>query len=244
MKKHLVTFYILLCPFFFQESTLANKNSDSLTIAEQKQAQLAAVKLHQTACSISPYISDDPWHIANLYNCANKQLFIPYQLWTGSKWNGDKNATCMHKANTRSPLENSKEGYFGGEVIINGPIKWKDDLTGEVKNVWQRTRSNTKSNKYYICHNRGIGGIHNLNKPWVKWIRGLCNIPAGYGWQIGKKRTCIKTTLEIIDIQLDEKNHLKNITVKFWFRDKLLYRYVYERNFGTKSIFNYSIAKP
>ena len=195
--------------------------------------------MHQKACSISPYNSEEPWHISNLYNCVNKELFIPYHLWTGAKWDGDKNVECMHTTNKISVLESLEKGYAKGEVIIKGPIKWEDDVTGEVRDVWRRTRSTSESQKYYVCHKRGIGVIHNANKPWVQWVRGLCNIPAGFGWKIGQKRTCIKTTVEIIDIELDSQNHLQNITVKYWFRDKLRYRYVYAENYGTQQIFRY-----
>ena len=71
------------------------KTIDEWNSLERKQAQLAAKRLHKVACSINPYSNKDPWHISNLYNCANKELFIPYQLWTGAVWNGDKNANCM-----------------------------------------------------------------------------------------------------------------------------------------------------
>ncbi len=215
------------------------KTIDEWNSIEKKQALLAAERLHEIACSISPYASKDPWHISNLYNCVSQELFIPYQLWTGAIWDGDKNANCMHAANSRSLLDSPGKGYAKGEVIIKGPIQWTDDVSGEIRNVWQRTRSTSNTQKYYVCHPRGIGGIHNVKRPWVKWVRGLCHIPAGFGWKIGQKRTCIKTTIEIIDIVLDEQNRLHNITVKFWFRDTLRYRYTYQRNYGTQQIFNY-----
>ena len=218
---------------------LHKKTANDWNIIERKQAQSAAKRLHNVACSISPYTSKDPWHISNLYNCASQELFIPYQLWTGATWNGDKNANCMHPANSRSLLKSPSEHFAKGEVIIKGPLKWKDDVSGELRDVWQRSRSTSNSQKYYVCHPRGIGGIHNVNRPGVKWVRGLCNIPAGFGWKVGQKRTCIKTTIEIIDIELDTQNRLQNITVKFWFRDKLRYRYLYERNYGTRQIFIY-----
>ena len=73
MKVGLCSLVMLLCLHAYIPISSA-KVQGSLTAAEQ---------LHQQACSVSPYVSDAPWHIANLYNCLTRELFIPYQLW---KW--------------------------------------------------------------------------------------------------------------------------------------------------------------
>jgi hypothetical protein len=105
--------------------------------------------------------------------------------------------------------------------------------------VWERRLGTYNSLKYYACHKRGIGIVHNLNKPHVNYIRGLCRAPAGFGWKIGQRRTCIKTTVEIINVTLDENGDLDSLTTDYWFRDKLSYRYTYQPNKGVVWIKDY-----
>ncbi|MGH1541258.1 MAG: hypothetical protein ACRBHB_12600 [Arenicella sp.] len=219
-----ILFLALLLVFGLSQKTIATSD------------QSAAQRLHEQACSITPYIGDDPWHITNLYNCANRELFIPYQLWTGAAWDGDKNSPCMHAVDTNTILNKPDENYARGRVIIKGPVLWKDDLSSEMVEVWERVRPHRNSNGYYACHPRGIGKVHNKNKPHGRFVRGLCFAPGGFGWKINRKRTCIKTTLEIVDLTLNENNLLSSLAVKFWFRDKLKYRYVYQPGKGTTQI--------
>jgi hypothetical protein len=98
--------------------------------------------------------------------------------------------------------------------------------------VWERRLDSYNSLKYYTCHKRGIGIIYNLNKPHINYIRGLCRAPAGFGWKIGQRRTCIKTTVENINVTLDENDRLDSLMTDYWFRDKLKYRFTYKPNKG------------
>jgi len=91
-----------------------------------------AEALHEYACSNQIARSDNPWHITNLYNCSTNELYIPYQLWSGAQWNGDKQAPCMHPADRRSALNNSSN-----EIIVKGPIQWIEPETGEELEVWE-----------------------------------------------------------------------------------------------------------
>lgn len=220
-----IVFMLIFCPFFS-----AADDTVELSFAE---------KLHYQACSIKPYVSDDPWHIANLYDCVNKELYIPYQLWSGAEWGGDKYSACMHEVNRKSVLSQPAEDYASGEVIVNGPIEWTDPHTGELLQVWERIRPNINSHKYYACHSRGIGVVHNPLKLNSRYVRGLCRAPAGFGWKVGVKRTCIKTTVEIVEVVIDQNNHLENIVVDYWFRDKLKYRYIYKPRQGETNILLY-----
>jgi len=181
-----------------------------------------------------------------LYNCSSKELFIPYQLWTGASWDGDKNADCIHSVNTESILSkpiNATGRYSKGKVIIKGITKWTHPESGEELEVFERHRPHRNAVSYYECHKRGIGKVHNLRKPKGRWVRGLCHIPAGEGWVIGQQRTCIKTTLEIVNVSLDNDMRLKDVTVKYWYRDKLKYRYTYEREKGTVEVLSYKKKK-
>ncbi|MGH1487292.1 MAG: hypothetical protein ACRBCI_13850 [Cellvibrionaceae bacterium] len=222
--KHIFLFLFFSLPFF---SVQAEKTLS------------AAERLHQHACAIKPYVHDNPWHIANLYDCTTRELYVPYQLWSGAEWNGDKQGPCMHAVDHRSVLSQPSDQYSSGEIIRKGPISWHDKHTGETLKVWERIRPSINSRKYYTCHPRGIGIIHNLSRPNEKYIRGLCRAPAGFGWKIGKRRVCIKTTVEIDELVLDKNNLLESLYVKYWFRDKLKYRYLYKPNQGTTEIFLY-----
>ena len=213
--------------------------SSNVSYATPEEVQKRAQLLHDKACAIEPYVADDPWHIANLYNCSTRQLFIPYQLWTGAQWNGDKDAPCMHEINNRNVLERPSDSYARGEVIIKGPIEWLNPFSGKTLSVWERQRPHRNASKYYVCHERGIGSIHNLRKPKEQFVEGLCQAPGGHGWMVGKRRTCIKVTLEIIDLTLDDNHHLSSLKVKYWWRDKLRYAHTYIPNEGIKSIYIY-----
>ena len=143
----------------------------------------------------------------------------------------------MHPIKNTRILERPTDEYARGEVVITGPIEWLNPFTDKTIKVWERHRPHRNASKYYVCHERGIGSIHNLKKPKVQFVEGLCQAPAGHGWMIGKRRTCIKVTLEIINIDLDEKNHLSSLEVKYWWRDKLRFTHTYIPNEGVKSIY-------
>ena len=103
---------------------------------------------------------------------------------------------------SRNILSQSANHFSSGEVIIRGPLPWQDKDNGEQFMIWERIRPSRNSHKYYACHPRGIGVIHNIRKPNAHYIKGLCHAPAGFGWKVGKRRTCIKTTLEIDSVSL------------------------------------------
>ena len=228
-----IFFYYCLLSLVGLTNTLANKPTPALS------AKAAAHTLHDQACAIEPYVADNPWHIANLYNCATRELFIPYQLWTGANWNGDKDAPCMHPIDNTNILERPTNDYARGEVVIKGPIEWHNPFNDTTIQVWERYRPHRNASKYYACHKRGIGAIHNPKKPNEQYVEGLCQAPAGHGWMIGKRRTCIKVTLEIMHVTLDANMHLSSLKVKYWWRDKLRYAQTYVPNKGIKNIFVY-----
>jgi hypothetical protein len=220
---------VLVC---FTHITFASKSVQSL-------ATLSAEELHQQACTDQTSKVADPWHITYLYDCLKRELFVPYQLWSGAQWHGDKQAACMHAVNQRTSLTRLGDGFESGEIVVKGPIVWNDSHNGEALQVWERSLNTYNSLKYYTCHKRGIGIVHNLNKPHINYIRGLCRAPAGFGWKIGQRRTCIKTTVEIVNITLDDDKRLESLTADYWFRDKLSYRYTYKPNQGVVWIKDY-----
>jgi hypothetical protein len=232
MMMRAMTLFASVMLFGSANTVFANPVLQSVSVS-------SAEELHQQACSAQAPTTDNPWHITQLYDCLSKKMFVPYQLWSGGHWSGDKQASCMHEVNQSTPLIRLGDDSQSGDTIIRGPILWEDPHTGEKLKVWERRLDNYNSLKYYACHKRGIGIVHNLNKPHINYIRGLCRAPAGFGWKIGQRRTCIKTTVEIINVTLDENGDLDSLTTNYWFRDKLSYRYTYKPNKGVVSVKRY-----
>ncbi len=184
-------------------------------------------ELHNLACN-SDSRPDSAWHISNLYNCVDKTLFIPYQLWTGMDWNGDKNANCMHKA----------DSYF--DVNGNSPttIKGTTQYThhdGKVLDVWAREKVEKHKQQFFICHEKGIGRVFDSRKPDRQYNYGRCKFPAGYGWQVGIQRKCTDTKIEITRAELDSENNLEAIEFKWWYQNssgKYIHDHTYRYEVG------------
>ena len=67
--------------------------------------------------------ASNAWHFNNLYDSSSDSFFIPYQLWSGEKWDGVKSAEkCMHKANTAWKYTNARNKQTEGK--ITSPVKF------------------------------------------------------------------------------------------------------------------------
>jgi len=153
--------------------------------------------LHRLACP-NKMESDSAWNLSNLYNCSTRQLFIPYHLWTGSKWDGKKNSDCMHKAN-KTLFVNKTSG-----TRINGPVEWKNPQTGIIEIVWTRNKLKNPKRQKFVCHESGIGRVYDSRGPRYYKV-GRCKFPAGYDWKISERRYCDRTSIEIISLSFDKK---------------------------------------
>ena len=180
--------------------------------------------IHSFACS-EPRKSDNKWNIQELYNCDSRELFIPYQLWTGAIWGGDKDAPCMHASNSLF--------YVNGvsATTISGPEKWQNPLSGETESYWSRKKRNGSKVQFFTCHKLGIGRVYDSRGP-RHYRSGRCKFPAGYGWKIGDRRDCRDTSIEIIAITLDGENNLESLTFKWWYGTTLDHIYRYAPNKG------------
>ena len=185
-----------------------------------------AEALHELACSNTEG-SDAPWHISNLYDCRKKAMFIPYHLWTGMAWDGDKDAPCMHEASTIFFVNGVSK------TTISGPQEWRG------KKIWIRAKSSGRKTQYFECHNRGIGRVYEIRggKSRVYKRTGRCKFPAGYGWKLGKRRRCANTAIEIDKIEFGENRELFALEFKWWYRGRAGYRldhrYRYQPNVGS-----------
>lgn len=109
--------------------------------------------IYELACNSEKETEKEksPWHISNLYDCQRNELFIPYQLWSGAKWDGNKNTSCMHEADTAFYVN----GTSG--TTIKGPKKWVNPKTQNEIDVWFREKMNGSKRQYFTCNKKGIG---------------------------------------------------------------------------------------
>jgi len=192
-------------------------------------------ELHEKVCDQNAG-NDDPWNLRKLYNCQTKTFFIPYQLWTGSKWNGDKKAPCMHKADILFNANNGKS-----ETTIEGPIEWVNPKSGKTIKVWKREKTRSRKKQLFSCHEKGIGRVFDSRKKSTRGFYqvGRCKFPAGFSWIIGKRRSCLETSIEIISIDVDRDNNLESMEFKWWSRSQLSNSYVYTPNNSMRSSYTY-----
>lgn len=184
--------------------------------------------LHELACS-SQQSEKGPWHLTNLYDCESRTFFVPYQLWSGAEWDGNKDAPCMHPANTTFTVVNN-----GRTRTITGPKEWKG------KQIWSRENANGRKTQYFECHSKGIGRLWEVRDGREKTYRraGRCKFPAGYGWEIGTRRRCSNTSVEIYLIELDGDHNLSALEFDWYRRTRsnpehiLRGKYRYEPNKG------------
>lgn len=186
----------------------------------------AMVDFHHRVCALPAATPDDsPWHIRHLYNCETRSLFIPYQLWSGAHWNGDKDAPCMHAVKSIN--------YLGRP--IEGPLEWVNPWTGETEITWLRIKNEGEPRERIqrmVCNKKAIARRHDSTKPNYVYWANRCEIPAGYGWELGRQRHCMKTTIKITHLRLDDNHHFDSITYDWWIKDKFIYQYSYKARVG------------
>jgi len=185
--------------------------------------------LRRAACGDGK-AGESAWHISNLYNCDNDSLFVPYQLWTGVAWDGDKESACMHAADTVFTVNNASR------TTIRGPVQWKNPQSGKTIEIWVRAKVYTSKTQYFACHEDGIGRVYDSR--WEGYYAvGRCKFPAGYDWKIGKREDCMHTSVQITDVALDSDGQLESIMFKWWYQKRsgewvFDHMYRYQREVG------------
>ena len=184
---------------------------------------------HERACANYP-VSSNPWHIANLYDCGTRVLYVPYHLWTGAEWDGRKVEpdSCMHVTTTEFSVNGTSL------TRINGPVQWTNPVTGATQSVWVRAKADGSKTQYFTCHDKGIGRVYDQRQDRATrtWAIGRCKFPAGIGWQVGKRRSCVSTSIEITVIGIDEVGTMTHLIFKWWAGDTLDHIYRYSPNYG------------
>jgi len=179
--------------------------------------------LHEAVCETSQ-VASTPWSLRQLYDCSTRVLFIPYQLWTGAPWDGNRDAPCMHPVDTRFNVNGVSA------TTIKGPREWTNPATGRKEVIWVRDKAAGRKTQYFTCHEKGIGRVHDSR--WIgAWSSGRCKFPAGYGWRISERRYCVDTSIEIVAIEMSEETDLASMEFKWWYGEKFdhVYKYAPEK---------------
>jgi len=182
------------------------------------------MNLHSAACE-NVLAEVSVWHISQLYDCSTRSLFIPFQLWTGAAWSGDKTAPCLHEADSRFNVNGNSW------TTISGPIQWIHPRLGTTYRVWSRDKVDGSKTQLFGCHEKGIGRLYDSRRDRV-YEPGRCKFPAGFGWQLFKKRDCVDTSIQITHIQLNPLRELQLLEFKWWFGATLDHIYRYTPNKG------------
>lgn len=180
--------------------------------------------LHTIACG-NDSRGASAWHISRLYDCESRTLFIPYQLWTGAVWSGDKSTPCMHTANSRFNVNGDSW------TTITGPMQWIHPKLGTKYRVWSRDKVNGTKKQLFACHEKGIGRLYDSRRD-RHYGPGRCKFPAGPGWKLFEKRACIDTAIQITDLKLNDRNELLELEFKWWTGETLDHVYRYAPDYG------------
>jgi hypothetical protein len=148
--------------------------------------RLLAVGVAVAGLHIAP-ASADVW--SDSYDPATKTRFIPVELWTGSKWDGQRTIN-QPQANLR----------FNGNKTIRGLYDWKDPLTGQMRKVYQRDSPRGKNaivTQIFAVREDGSGIGRLWDSRRKEFERGESKFPLGE-WKQDETRTY---TIETFDPQ-------------------------------------------
>jgi len=156
----------------------------------------------------------DPW--VNAYNTSTKERFIPVELFTGARWDGNHELSLKEASTTACAYFNDK---WCDNYSITGPFKTvtnntKIDWVGDEIPYYRRTFSTRRMGEvesFFTINNSkdGLVRIYDKRKRWgARTYDGLgSKFPLGY-WKQDEKRiygSRSKTSIEIIE--LDGPNH-------------------------------------
>ena len=202
--------------------TILFSTSHSFGAEKYKLASKSDVtKLAETVGSQS---ASNPYHFINLFDASSDSFFIPYQLWSGAKWDGVKSVEkCMHKANTTWTYFNPRNTKSKGKII--SPVKYPHPSSGEVFQTFEW--KGRKGSQNYICHAKGLARIYDhrfkkaglLDSPILNGTE--CKFPAGFGWQIGVSQDCnpeAPKQTTVTELMFDENFNL--VKMKYTYTEK------------------------
>ncbi len=191
------------------------------------------------------------WSKQNVYDPETDTYYIPYHLWTGAYWDGNKNENViLHSADTVFWVN------VVSETHINGPETWRHPYLDKEFKVYRRSKSNSDKVQLFVFHENGIGRVYDHRRS--RYYDGKeVKFPAGWGWKIGVpqtfsftiwdespprgwwrkssrpgKKTSRMTTIEITAIEFDHESVMTALKYNYSVNGILDHKYVYRPRNG------------
>ncbi len=182
------------------------------------------------------------WSKQNVYDPETDTYYIPYHLWTGAYWDGNKNENVI--------LQSADTVYIwvnGVETHIKGPEIWRHPYLDKEFKVYRRTLSDRDKVQLFVFHENGIGRVydHRPTRSYDRYYDGKeVKFPAGWGWKIGVpqtfsftiwnngKKTSMTTTIEITAIEFDHESVMTALKYNYSVNGILDHKYVYRPRKG------------
>ena len=174
-----------------------------------------------------------PWSKQNLYDPNTDAYYIPYELWTGAKWDGSK-IKSNHSADIR----------FMGNKAIKGPKSWVHPKLNMEYTVYERINGN--KTQLFTFYDDGIGRVSDNRKN--RYFNGGIKFPAGPGWKIGKKVTHVQdvwkkdkfysrnTSILINSIKFNSDGNMTSLTYTYFVDGTPDHRYSYSPEKGMTEV--------
>jgi hypothetical protein len=191
------------------------------------------------ANAFTPKEEKAAWSRDNLYDRATDSYYIPYELWTGEHWDGEKGLR-LHKANHKFSVSG------GSPTVITGPEKWSHPILKKEFDIYKRKKLNRDKVQLFIFKPEGIGRIFDrrtTRKARLYDGRSV-KFPAGYNWKIGRKTTFpftywqggyekdAETAIIITDIKFSSDGVLESMEYKYYIHGRHDHTYVFKPNEG------------
>ena len=194
--------------------------ASEISIKKQSEAESTFAKASRTK-------SSNPWHLSNLYDSTSGSFFIPYHLWSGATWDGNKSVeNCMHAVKNTWVF---KRGDRERKQRISAPVAFKKEgLAGDVKTF---KSENKEKYQHYVCHGKGLARIYDQRFEQTGELDSLdgkeCKFPAGFGWRVNETQDCSENSpkaTRITELTFDKDFILKKMS------------YTYEKKKGAKAL--------
>lgn len=182
------------------------------------------------------------WSKQNVYDPETDTYYIPYHLWTGAYWDGNKNENVILQSADTVFLVNGVS-----ETRINGPETWRHPYLDKEFKVYRSTKSNRDKVQLFVFHENGIGRVydHRPTRSYDRYYDGKeVKFPAGWGWKIGVpqtfsftiwdngKKKSMMTTIEITAIEFDHESVMTALKYNYSVNGILDHKYVYSPRKG------------
>ena len=182
------------------------------------------------------------WSKQNVYDPETDTYYIPYHLWTGAYWDGNKNENViLHSADTVFLVNGVSETH------VNGPETWRHPYLDKEFKVYRRAKSNRDKVQRFVFHENGIGRVYDhrptRSDDWYYDGKEV-KFPAGWGWKIRAPQTFSftiwangreqswTTTIEITAIEFDHESVMTALKYNYSVNGILDHKYVYRPRIG------------